>query len=570
MTETEQSSSKGESNEYIGINFFNEFNELDEVFQKIYQDMNPWQNFLRNMIKVFNKNKLRDFYLKCGLKRLEKDLQDTLPNWYIAHSKSLGPKFADTIYDFARAMAIIAPILKATVINSNIKNCPVSIHPCLLEIVFYSLYGEEPIQNYPFSAGELEEFLKTESIGGTDKKIDLKIQNFLEQFSESDFESIDYYYTNFIYLSRILSVPLMDFLRRFNIHASLQQYHNTWSPVTLSAISHYLEKLYVAIMLVDLYKKDLFRLDNLQNAQFLLEGSHEKKIINQAILEKAWNTIIDIINIFKINNNLLKLIQLAHKDPGYRISYQQASFNIHERYIKMLKDRVSGIVKLTARNSINQEMKHLVQNIISTGTNTQDLTNVGIFTVSNSDKIYEIISEGFIYVYAITLMQIFIVKFYKPWLKVMLSSCTVNAQFAQPGFGIELNSVYKTLNKITEQFNQFVIDVHPTSSMGIRITKLLEAKKHSRSDKHLLKVFMESLNKQADTLVREFTGIFPQLKNFISLLLQDLQQNSRSFITNIHSIKVLQDADTVKKLQELNNFNANVIELLSMSAQEQV
>lgn len=570
MIETDQSPARGESNEYIGINFFNEFNEQDEVFQKIYQDMSQWQNFLRNIIKIFNKNKLREFYLKCGLKRIEKDLHETLPNWYIAHSKSLGPKFAETLYDFTRALAIIAPILKATVINSNIKICTISIQPCLLEIIFYSLYGEEPVKDYPFSAGELEQFLKTESIGGTDRKIELKIQNFLENFSESDFESIDHYYTNFIYLSRILSVPLMDFLRRFNIHASLQHENNIWSPVTLSAISHYLEKLYVAIMLVDLHKNDFFRLDQLQNAQFLIGGSSEKNIINHAILEKAWNTIMDIIEIFKINNSLLKLIQLAHKDPGYRISYQQVSFNIHKRYIKMLKDRVLGIVKRTARNSINQEMKNLVQNIISTGTNTQDLTNVGIFTVNNSDKIHEIISEGFTYVYAITLMQIFIVKFYKPWLKVMLSSCTVNAQFTQPSFSIELNSVYKMLNKISEQFNQFVIDVHPTSSMGIRITKLLEAKKHSRSDKHLLKVFMESLNKQADTLVREFTEIFPLLKNFVSLLLQDMQQNSKSFITNINTIKVLQEPDTAKKLQELNNFNANVIDLLNISTQEQI
>lgn len=569
MIGTEQSPATGESNEYIGINFFNKFDEHDEVFQKIHQDMNPWQNFLRNIIKIFNKNKLREFYLKCGLKRIEKDLHETLPNWYIAHSKALGPKFAETLYEFTRALAIIAPILKATVINSNIKTCTISIEPCLLEIVFYALYGEDSVKNYPFSAEQMEHFLKTASIGGTDRKIEIKIQNFLENFSESDFESIDYYYTNFIYLSRILSVPLMDFLRRFNIHASLQQENNNWSPVTLSAISHYLEKLYVAIMLVDLHKIDFFRLDQLQNAQFLIEKGSEEHPIDHAILEKAWNTIIDTIETFKINNNLLKLIQLAHKDPGYRISYQKARFNIHERYIKILKERVFGIVKRTARNSLKQEMQNLVQNVISIGTNSQDLTNVGIFTVSNSDKIHEIISEGFTHVYTITLMQIFIVKFYKPWLKVLLGSCTVNAQFTQPAVSIELNSVYKVLNKITDQFNQFVIDVHPTSSMGIRITKLLEAHKHSRSDKHLLKVFTESLNKQADTLVREFTGIFSPLQNFISLLLKDIQQNSKSFITNINTLKVLQEPETARKLQELNNFNTNVMELLNISTQEQ-
>lgn len=569
MTETDQSPATGESNEYIGINFFNEFDEQDEVFQKIYQDMSPWQNFLRNMIKIFNKNKLREFYLKCGLKRIEKDLHESLPNWYIAHSKSLGPKFAETLYEFTRALAITAPILKATVINADIKTCTISIQPCLLEIVFYALYGEEPVKNYPFSAGELEHFLKTASFGGTDRKIELKIQNFLENFSESDFESIDYYYTNFIYLSRILSVPLMDFLRRFNAHASLQHENNSWSPVTLSAISHYLEKLYVAVMLVDLHKIDFFRFDQLKNAQLLIEGGSEEDAVNHAILEKAWNTIIDTIEIFKTNHSLLRLIQLAHKDPGYRISYQKASFNIHERYIKTLKERVLGIVKRTARNSLKQEMQNLVQNIISTGINTQDLTNVGIFTVNNSDKIHEVISEGFTHVYAITLMQIFIIKFYKPWLKVLLGSCTVNAQFTQPAVSIELNSVYKVLNKITDQFNQFVIDVHPTSSMGIRITKLLEAQKHSRSDKHLLKVFTESLNKQADTLVREFTEIFPPLQNFVSLLLKDIQQNSKSFITNINTLKVLQEPETAKKLQELNNFNANVMELLNISTQEQ-
>lgn len=541
--------------------FFLPFDENSPLNRKIYEKMRLWEKFIVRFFSFFRKDFLPDYYSNIGLRQLEKELAAHSTGWYNADSKELTAAFATDLHSFLKTLACIAPILKDTIGSPALREKSQSSKVPLIEKVFSALRSETP-EDYPFGERSVFKLVNNIPIRDVDVIMRRAVNDYFAALTAEDINEINGRYSRFVTMDRALSMASMDFLRRFNLNVNLIDSFS-WDSLALAASAYYLENFFQTIEALDIREEDFPFLLKLQEIR--AHYNPDTEILSQDVLRDAWNKIAAYTSLFRSGAGIQNLLRLAHRSLSYHSENTAVQFILYDKFRDALDERLQAVVQNITRNSLKQEMKQLVQDILPSSIYSQDLTDVGVFTAGNSDRIQAAINESLRNVYAMSLLQVFIVKFYKPWVKNFLGSCAINAQFNQSNVRVQLNSTYKNLNKLTESFDKFAVDVHPKSSMGLRVAKLLDNPKMNRSDKHLLKVFADSLNNQADQLVAAFYSNFPNLFWFIDSITADLDNKTTGFVSNLVSVKALLDPELPPRLHDLRSFSASVMDLLNIA-----
>lgn len=537
------------------------FDENSPLNRKIYEKMRLWEKFIVRFFAFFRKDFLPDYYSNIGLRQLEKELAANATGWYNAENKELTAAFAADLHNFLKTLACIVPILKDTTSSPVLREKSQSSKVPLIEKVFSSL-RDEAAEDYPFGEKSIFKLVNNVPIRDVDVIVRRAVNDYFAALTDEDINEINGRYSRLVSIDRALSMASMDFLRRFNINVNLTDSFS-WDSLALAASAYYLESFFQTIETLDIRETDFPFLLKLQEIR--IHYNPDSEVLSQDVLQDAWNKIAVYTSLFKSEGGIQNLLRLAHRSLSYRSENTAVQFVLYDKFRAALDERLQAVVQNITRNSLKQEMKQLVQDILPSSIYSQDLTDVGVFTAGNSDRIQAAINESLRNVYAMSLLQVFIVKFYKPWVKNFLGSCAINAQFNQSDVRAQLNSTYKNLNKLTDSFDKFAVDVHPKSSMGLRVTKLLDNPKMNRSDKHLLKVFADSLNNQADQLVAAFYSNFPNLFWFIDSITADLDNKTTGFVSNLISVKALQDPELPPRLHDLRSFSASVMDLLNIT-----
>ncbi|MGL5255055.1 MAG: hypothetical protein ACRC9L_08710 [Brevinema sp.] len=528
----------------------------------IFEKMTLWEKIMLKLLTWFRKDIVPDYYTEIGLKQLETELSTDICGWYDPITKSLTPAFAEDLHQFIKVLSNIVLILRETIGNHCLREHGGLTRASLVEMIFCDLLGGNASKTYPFTEKGIFRLVNNLAIKDIDRTVNMAVLSYLKELPPEEIDDAEARCYRLSLIDQALSVNTMDFLRRFNINATYDGSY-MWDPLTINASGYYLESFYQSIAQVEILEEDFSTLIALQKTRRL--HNPEAAEIDRTVLEDSWNSLIDLIRIFQENKRLLKLIRLAHRNLEFTVDIIPNSYPIFSLFRQVLDSRLKAVVHNIARKSLKNEMKQLVQDVLPSSSYSSDLTDVGVFNITNSDLVYTAIEESFRNVYTISLMQVFIVKFYKPWLKNFLGSSAVTAQLNQNQTGTPLNGLYKGMNKLVELFDKFAVDVHPKSSMGIRIKKLLDTPKLTRSDKHLLKVFTDSLNNQADLVVADFFKYFPILQDFISRVVDMIENPQNATIDPAFITKITQDPDLIIQMKEVSAFGTSVLDLLNMS-----
>ncbi|MGL5722449.1 MAG: hypothetical protein ACRCY4_08625 [Brevinema sp.] len=541
------------------VSFSTEPSSLKNV---IFERMTFWQKIMLKLLTWFRKDIVTDYYTEIGLKQVEAELSSDICSWYDPVTKSLTPAFAEDLHQLVKILSHIVVILRDTIGNHSLREHGGATRISLVERIFCDLMGGNTRKTYPFTEKGIFRLVNNLAIKDIDRTVNAAVLTYLNELPPEQVEEVEARCHRLSLIDQALSVNTMDFLRRFNINATYEGTYN-WDPLTINASGYYLEALYQSLARIEVLDDDFTVLTALQTTRKIYNSEAED--INVVVLEEAWSSLKDLIRLFQENNRMINLIRLAHHNLEFTVEILPNSYPIYSLFRQVLDSRLKAVVHNIARSSLKNEMKQLVQDVLPSSTYSSDLTDVGVFNIANSDLIYAAIEDSFRNVYAISLMQVFIVKFYKPWLKTFLGSSAVSAQLNQNQTGTSLNGLYKGLNKLVELFDKFAIDVHPKSSMGVRIKKLLDNPKLTRSDKHLLKVFTDSLNNQADLVVADFFKYFPIFQDFISRVVESMDSPEKSTIDPSFITKISQDPDLVSRIREVGAFGTSVLDLLNMS-----
>ncbi|MGL5721465.1 MAG: hypothetical protein ACRCY4_03595 [Brevinema sp.] len=528
----------------------------------ILEKMTFWQKIMLKLLIWFRKDIVTDYYTEIGLKQVESELASDICGWYDPVTKSLSPAFAEDLHQLVKTLSHIVIILRETIGNHSLREHGGLTRISLVERIFCDLMGGNTRKNYPFTEKGIFRLVNNLAIKDIDRVVNGAVLDYLNELSSEEIDKAEARCYRLSLIDQALSVNTMDFLRRFNIHATYEGTY-AWDSLAISASGYYLEGLYQSIVRMEVQEEDFTTLTALQTTRKVFHPETED--VDVVLLEQSWNSLADLVRLFQENNRLINLIRLAHRNLEFEVETLPHNFPIYSLFRQVLDSRLKSVVHNIARSSLKNEMKQLVQDVLPSSAYSSDLTDVGVFNITNSDLIYTAIEDGFRNVYAISLMQVFIVKFYKPWLKTFLGSSAVTAQLNQNNLGIPLNGLYKGMNKLVELFDKFAIDVHPKSSMGVRIKKLLDNPKLTRSDKHLLKVFTDSLNNQADLVVADFFKYFPIFQTFVTRLIEavDNPENAAMDTSFIH--KISQDPDLISRIRDVAAFGSSVLDLLNMS-----
>ncbi|MGL4367057.1 MAG: hypothetical protein ACRCTQ_02070 [Brevinemataceae bacterium] len=538
------------------------------MMQEISVKMSFWEHIVRIFLFLTKSSKLKLFYFKCSLKHLEQEFSELHPDWYHSSTKELQPEFAHILFKLAKGMFILGPILKATIINSEFNKIQIQKNPLPVEMIFHTLYTKELLQAYPFTFQNLCKNQDSDLGVPFQNKEQKLVENYLEQISIEEIDQINHLYSRFIYFSRLLNVPLLDFSKRFN-HAvnftSLSVNDEQWKPVTISALTHYLNLLYKAVNNVDLIRSDF---DTMRLLNLLYQECYpQASIISEDILRKAWNNVLNVITLFQTKDALLKLLRISSQNVFLSVPKDRSEYVLFPFFTTALNERMKGMSIVFLRDMTVYKIDSIMQKIFP-NINMKTL-GIGFYSMDNREKFVRLGIHGFRYIEKIVLIEYFIQQFARGVLKPIASFVLFNAKFVHSKDHDLIEIAYKKLSKFHEQFDIFINEVNHDAPIGNKISAIIQQTddKPIANSNERLKIFVSSIDSQAQTIVKDFSTIIAQISYLISKIVNSLSKNSTDFIENIQVLKAFLDDDLIAVLNHSLEFCDDYAELESLTSQ---
>lgn len=558
----------------IETQFSGQHLDIDELetsnfdFSTIINDMSISEHIIRLFFSFLNKKRLLDFYLSCGIKHIEDQLYINAPRWYNKEHKALDISFAHNLFKFTKALDVLAPIINTMILNPNsikIKNPNI---PKVEEVVFHALYTSQSIQTYPFSELKLINLFQGVPISQVLQKKQNCVQDYLHHINNEAWEYVDRKYSSLVYLSRLTDQPLMEFLRRFsfNIALSMDYKEPEWDIVTIFAVDSYLENLYNIIQHIEFDKNDIEIVRALHASNKFLYNP--ESTISTTDIVRASEDLIQVIQEFKFQGTLHKLLCLSKKNPMILEKDNDiVPYSIKEKFCSALQKRVSSTSDILIDNIFSKKIEECLNVILLE--RHRHLISFGVYNIENNKKIEKISSEKLDHVFVISAIYVFSYYYAIPWLKSFLGFLMVNAEFKDSSSIVKLESAYKHISKFLLKFNSFSEELSTKAPASKRMQNFLDTNDMLLSEDKIrvLKIFIDSMNSQAEILSALFKEFIDDLTDFMLKTTDALNSESDEFITNVSFVKKMMDSSLLPKINDFCTFGQNTERLISLETQ---
>ena len=535
-------------------------------YQEIIRHLNIWEKMVFYYISIAKKNQLVQFFQISALKQIVRNSQSSSAHWYISQHRYLGRNFAQQLFILLKSATRLQPLLKEAIYNPDMGVAKVQKDPLPIEILFHVLHTNEDISSYPFIFERLSEGIGVENIADVQKNKIRKIQIYIEQMSDLDFQLIDDQYTNWISFAKLFKASHLDFLKRFDTTVSLQDdeaISTECTAVTIAAISHYIEDLFLAISAIDFGPQEVLTL--IAFNQSLTAQGKDTEISDEEI-RAVCEKIGTIIAFYKADKNLLQLLCISVKNPFLCVRGTVKNLTIKNVFKEIVRYRVAELSAGLVQDALGNEMKGVVEELEKS--NRYTATGLGIYTKEIEEKIVAMGMKGFSYIYLIPLMKIFADNL-NQWGRSFIGLLMVNVQFVDSTELIQLERQYKKMGKFLEVFDKFVSQVQKGSIVSVRIIKLLDAPHVSESEKQRLDVFIDSINSQSHVLVEEFKPMYTVVFRIMRALKHDIANNTKVYISNMGALKQIGGEDIEQRLDQLIDLCQKIKIMSDLTEQKQ-
>lgn len=523
-----------------------------------------WEKIVHQFIKLIRKNKLTEFYQICELKQVLNNAIKGVPYWYGNNGQVLSDGFAQNLFYLLKSAHRIYPLLEQTIYNLDAAIVKIQKDPLMLEVIYHSFYKHESLSEYPFSFHLLSQDITIKDVAHFREKILSKIHFYLNDISDTDSEKIDLQYSNWMAFSKIYDVVLLDFLKRFYFHISVETDEYVPShctEVTITAVRKYIEKLYLLISSVEMEEEELTVLLVL-NASLKEQGS--SVALTEVEIREIWEGLKNSILLFKINNNLFNTLCLSYNNPNITIAGSKKIISIKDIFSEILYKRVLGLSDILVKETIGDQIHEVIQELVDSYLIHID---TGIYTVETGDRLIALGSKGFPYIYLISLMK-HLIDHLNNWVISFLKLSVINVHFCQFS---DFESVNQFLKKIgvfgTSFFNKFMQQIATDSIISMRILKLINKNKLVENELHLLNVFVDAINTQSDILIEEFKPIHNTINKIAQGFYNDIINDSNNYILDSTPVKQIGGDNIELRLKKILDLCQKITIILNLTTQ---
>lgn len=519
------------------------------LYDGVRKHMNIWQRCAYWVLSLFYQNYALTFCKNVGLKQILNSLENSAPEWVLNFGVSLGPCFAQNLYELLLGCHLLEPLFSATFLNKSIYEMNVQEEPLLIESIFHALYKKETIATYPLSLDLYSQ---------KDTNISSVYDSYVEPITNADYHSVDNEFTNWFYLANLMDQEHVNFLRRFNPEFSFDDINPdnmfVWTSVSVKALKGYLEQF-----IDNVYRIDISQLD-IKTLMVINQSQHEDFIIPEDVLQVAYRKIIQSLRLCQKNDNLLKILSLAYGNPVLKFKKEDEVLAFSQQYHLLMENRIQQLVLSVSEGEIEQEMVNILSE--------EGAAQIGIYTQKNSSICKRHNVGKFSYIYLVPLIKQFLVLHLNPWFKNFLSTLIVNVKFVKENDLKELELLYRKMGKFISKVHKMLQNLDQRSTIGARFMSLIQTDLVS-GDQRMLKVFVESINKDVEEVVLEFMSMYKIFSYSVNALSEDLSNGTNNYVLNTGSVRnILGESDQkLYKLKRLFSSMKKVMDVINSSVE---
>lgn len=428
-------------------------------------------------------------------------------NFYKASSSEILPPFAKLFYDIYK---IIAPTQMAF---KNIQNKNLIKH----QIISYSLSEKQ---------SELLEHLSEEKIQEMSKKIPLeKIRSQIEEDFEAFSQGFDSQRVFLIESTFKAYTALYDFCM-FDYYFMLKKFSSKIQEYSFNVVPAF-EKITADYILDDLkdFSTILYSIPGDLYWDNLFNMFKERNMTS--LNQNTWRKVLSKMKSIQASNALEMIVQIASKDPKYRVRIVEHTETIVDTYLEKLESEVFSTINKLEDEQRSSKASNISSQIFGEGA-VQVLKN---YTEASNAIFQKKELDLFEYTESLNYIAAFLTQFVKKDLQEYYDIVLIRGQWdtsvAQP-----MSQAFQNLLGLISKIEDLDSSLAEEGTMGMKIKNLLPQMSHDPGAENIVNRVISDSNELAKEYITEGTKDLITIGKMIKQLIDDHQSKKPVIVQN--------------------------------------
>ncbi|HPK62587.1 MAG TPA: DUF5312 family protein [Spirochaetota bacterium] len=316
-------------------------------------------------------------------------------------------------------------------------------------------------------------------------------------------------------------------------------------------------------------------LNDLKDIYFLI-ASLPQKVDTSNILSKLFerttdsdaktmtkNAVNSINSIYKMAlddlspDKIMNLCRFISEDIRLKINVEQKQASILDKFRKEIEDRFSKtkdiVLEKYSEQTLLQDIKALFKG--------QDLLKIKGYSeeISNSLDANNYVSIAGIQAFRIT--KTFIMVNYETNIKETVNTLILEGFFTEKEYQTQFSNIFFAINELKESFLEQEEIIANSGSYSLRNLQMFLTKATSSNDAKVIKT-IENINERIRGVNKKVGELFYNFGNKIFEILQDYKSQKPLRITNIKTLKGMQNKEFIGRLVNSYNDIAKYIKII--------
>lgn len=469
---------------------------------------------------------------------------------YIGKDKIITNLFLSKIYALYQSTLSYKQVLESTIFSSDEKRSQLFLH----FIIESNLPKEIAAKKDKFTKEAIwQKIMDGENPHKTIKALESEFNMYKNYFSRYNMPKFESEYHALYKFYNLATFNFETFFSKFDSsYSKLSNAAPSYTPVNGSEILNDLKDVY--FLIASLPQK--IDTSNILSKLFERTTDSDAKVMTK-------NSINSINSIYKMAlddlspDKIMNLCRFISEDIRLKINVEQKQVSILDKFRKETEDRFTKtkdvVLEKYSEQTLLQDIKALFKG--------QDLLKIKGYNeeVANSLDANNYTSIAGIQAFRIT--KTFIMVNYETNIKETVNTLILEGFFTEKEYQTQFSNIFFAINELKEHFLEQEEIIANSGSYSLRNLQMFLTKATSSNDAKVIKT-IETINEKIHSANKKVGELFYNFGNKIFEILQDYKSQKPVRITNIKTLKGMQNKEFIGRLVNCYNDIAKYIKII--------